>query len=361
MPLIVILSLLAVPPNEGFSTAGLRMNQLQIIGTHNSYKRPIQPELLALMATFSDQSTALDYAAAPPEEQLDWGIRTLEFDVCNDPKGGLYADPKGQELLRSFGKEAQPYDPDGVMKEPGFKVLHVPDFDFRSHRPTLKGTLEGLREWSEHHTDHLPIVITSNLKDSAAPVPGATAPAEFDAAALDALDAAIRAGLGEDRLITPDLVRGDAATLEEAVLQRGWPMIDDVRGRFLWVLDERGEKARLYGEGHPSHTGRVFFASANPGVPEAAVLIINDPIRNGDKIHRLVEAGYLVRTRADAATREARSGDRTRFEAAMASGAQIISTDYPRADKRLGTGYRVVFDGGVYSRRNPITAEPAPR
>lgn len=361
MPLILFLSLFAAPPTGGHSAAGLRMNQLQVIGTHNSYKEAIEPALLRFLTTLSEDALAFDYEHPPLADQLDLGLRGLELDLYHDPAGGRYAAPRGLALLRKMGLVPEPYDPAGVMQEPGFKVMHVADVDFRSHCLTLEHALRELRAWSELHPDHQPVLITVNLKDERAPFPDATEPMPIDGLAMETLDNTIRHFLGHDRLITPDLVRGDAATLEEAILQRGWPLVDDVRGRFLWVLDEGGEKARVYGEGHPSHTGRVFFASADPGVPEAAVLIINDPIRDADKIRRCVEAGYLVRTRADSETREARRGDRSRFEAAMVSGAQIISTDYPRADKRLGTGYRVVFDGGVYSRRNPITAELAPR
>ena len=44
----------------------------------------------------------------------------------------------------------------------------------------------------------------------------------------------------------------------------------------------------------------------------------------------------------------------------QASGAQVISTDYPLPDERLGTGYSVAFEGGGCSRRNPVTAPETP-
>ncbi len=57
-------------------------------------------------------------------------------------------------------------------------------------------------------------------------------------------------------------------------------------------------------------------------------MIINDPISSSEQIERLVRAGYMVRTRADADTVEARTGEVRRREAAFASGAQAESTDY---------------------------------
>jgi hypothetical protein len=345
---------------EPLDTTGLRLNQLQVIGSHNSYKRAIDTPLLRLMATANSDANALDYAHPPLSEQLDLGLRGLELDVFYDPEGGRYAEPQGLELQRRMGFEPEAYDPQGKMQTPGFKVLHITDVDFRSNCPTLDDALTELREWSQRNADHLPVVVTMNLNDKAAPFPNATQPAPYDAAALDLLDETIREGLGDDRLITPDLVRGDAETLEAAVLERGWPNLDDVRGRFLWVIDEGGAKRQAYIKEHPSLRGRALFTTSEPGTPAAAVLVINEPLRDAATIHQRVSEGYLVRTRADAETAEARTGDHSRFDAAQSSGAQVISTDYPLPDERLGTGYSVAFDGGGYSRRNPVTAPETP-
>jgi len=60
-----------------------------------------------------------------------------------------------------------------------------------------------------------------------------------------------------------------------------------------------------------------------------------------------------VRTRADADTEEARSGDTTRRDAALASGAHFVSTDYPVPDPRF-TDYRVGIPGEGVARCNPV-------
>jgi hypothetical protein len=345
---------------EPLNTTDLRLNQLQVIGSHNSYKRAIDAPLLRLMATANSDASALDYAHPPLSEQLDLGLRGLELDVFYDPEGGRYAEPLGLELQRRMGLEPAEYDPQGKMQTQGFKVLHITDVDFRSNCPTLDDALTELREWSQRHPGHLPVVVTMNLNHKAAPFPNATQPAPYDAAALDLLDKTIREGLGEDCLITPDLVRGDAETLAAAILDRGWPKVDDLRGRFLLVIDEVDTKRQTYIDGHPSLRGRALFTTSVPGTPEAAVLIINEPKREQETIRRRVEEGYLVRTRADAETVEARAGDHSRFDASRACGAQVISTDYPLPDERLGTGYSVAFEGGGYSRRNPVTAPETP-
>lgn len=336
-----------------------RLNHIQALGSHNSYKQAIAPQLLRVISERdADLALELDYSHIVLSEQLDLGLRQLEIDVFHDPEGGRYADPLGMRMLQASGWDPGPeYDPEGHMQEPGFKVLHVQDIDFRGDRLTLKRTLEELVEWSGANEGHLPVVITMNANDAPIPVAGSVEPLPFDAAAFDALDAEIRAGIPPEKLITPDDVRGKADTLESAALAGGWPTLREARGRFLFVLDEGGDKRKAYVEGHPSLKGRALFVDAEPGTPEAAILIMNDPIGDGAEISRLVGLGYLVRTRADSGTAEARTGDYSRAEAAAASGAHWISTDYYLRDPRLDTGYRVRLPDGVTTRWNPITAD----
>ncbi len=73
-----------------------------------------------------------------------------------------------------------------------------------------------------------------------------------------------------------------------------------------------------------------------------------------EEIAALVGQGYMVRTRTDADTKEGRSGSRVRRDHAMASGAQILSTDYPKAEPAKWTGYSVSFADGAMARCNPV-------
>ena len=122
----------------------------------------------------------------------------------------------------------------------------------------------------------------------------------------------------------------------------------------MFVLDQDGRKLETYAQGHPSLRGRIMFVNAKEGRPEAAFRIVNDPIGDAAYIRQLVLKGYLVRTRADAGTKEARSGDTRRRQAAFASGAHFISTDYYRPDPRFGMDYSVGLPGGGVARWNPL-------
>nr|MDJ0789782.1 Ca2+-dependent phosphoinositide-specific phospholipase C [Myxococcota bacterium] len=333
--------------------------QIQVVGTHNSYHQRPHPDLLVALGTESPlDAFSWDYAHAPIPVQLEQlGVRQLELDVFADPEGGLFADPFGRRLVG----EPPPADP--ALLAPGFKVLHQQDVDFETSCSTLVACLGQVRDFSDANPRHLPIFVQLELKDGP---PNAfedeaveTVPFD-DPALLDALEAEILSVFARERLITPDDVRGDAATLEEAVLAGGWPTLGRSRGRIVLLLDNEGPRRDLYVAGHPSLAGRLLFAPSPVGTPEAAFLKRNDPFADAADIRARVAEGYLVRTRADSSTVEARFGQRRRRNLAFASGAQIVSTDYPEPDP-VRTDYRVRIPGPAVARCNPLTAPPACR
>jgi hypothetical protein len=345
-------------PNEPAGDDAVRLNELQFIGSHNSYKSAPDAAILNWLtvgaALVPDIATALgdpaqlNYDHPPLPVQLARGLRTFELDVFADPEGGAFSRPL---LDRSLGLGLP--RPVGV-DEPGMKVLHVQDIDYRSTCPTLIGCLDELRTWSDATPGHLPIVINIELKDDPLPEPfDDTAITPVDAVQLDAVDAEIRSVLG-DRLITPDDVRGDAADLRTAVQTEGWPSVADSRGRFLFFMDNANLRSD-YLDGHPSLEGRVMFTSSGEGQPDGAVLKENDP-GDGTRIRDLVEQGYLVRTRADA---DVVSPDPAVRDVALASGAQIVHSDFPAGQSALGSGYVVSFGTRVQARCNPVLTTSA--
>ncbi|MFT5411179.1 MAG: hypothetical protein ACI9NC_003913, partial [Verrucomicrobiales bacterium] len=178
----------------------------------------------------------------------------------------------------------------------------------------------------------------------------------FDREQLEALEAEILEVFGKGAIVLPDDVRGAAKTLREAVMKNGWPVLDSVRGKVMFALDNGARIRDAYLEGNPSLEGRLMFASVAENDPGAAFFKLNDPLGGFELIQRLVKSGFIVRTRADAGTLEARENKTDRREKALASGAQFVSTDYPEADERLGE-YRVGFEGGATVRRNPVSGK----
>ena len=326
----------------------LKINQIQAVGTHNSYKQAISPAQMALLrAADPRQADGLDYAHPPLTAQLDAGARQLELDVLNDPDGGRYAAPLAMKMA-----DDAPYDL-GPLKGAGMKVMHAQDIDYRSNCPLLAGCLEEVRAWSKARPDHLPLLVLINLKEGGLDVPGAVIAAPFDAKAMDALDAEIRTIFSASDLITPDDVQGGHASLREAVAAGSWPSLKSARGKVMFALDAPETQVAIYRGSRASLEGRVMFVNTVESSPAAGYITLNEPKEQAERIQAAVRAGVIVRTRADADTLEARTDDRTRQAAAFASGAQYVSTDYMSADPRRGP-YQVGLPGQGVARRNPV-------
>ena len=336
----------------------IRLNQLQMIGSHNSYHVAPEPAYFAKLAeaakglgsAASDLGdiNSLVYTHAPLTTQLGRGIRSFELDVWADPAGGLFSKPIAPTFLNVTAEL-----PTG-LDQPGFKVLHIVDIDFISTCQVFIGCLREMKAWSDAHPDHVPIVILVELKDDPLPKPlDITKVVPIDATQMDALDAEIRSVLSDDQLITPDLVRGDAATLRDALNTTGWPRLGDVRGRFMFMMDNGDPKQAEYLAGHDSLKGRAIFTSADEGRPDGAVLKENDA-GDGSRIQDLVKQGYFIRTRADADLVEAKANDTSNRDITLASGAQVVSTDFPPGEPDADNGYIVSLGTPLAVRCNPI-------
>lgn len=338
MPLLApVLAAAALATGGGAPVPELKMNDIQVVGTHNSYKQAMSEAVREAIAARDEKlAQALDYAHRPLTEQLDHGARQLEIDVNYDPRGGYYA------------KSAQ----DAELLKPGFKVLHMAFSDAASSCERLVTCLALIRGWSDAHPDHAPLMLMFNAKEDADPAHAKPA-LRFDEKAFDALDREILSVMPRGKLILPDDVQGDYPTLRDAVLAGNWPTLAAARGKVFFALDEHAPKVAIYRGKRKSLEGRVFFVNTDEASPAAAYLTINDPVAEAERIARDVKAGFIVRTRADADTWEARAGSLVRLRAALASGAQYISTDYIWEDPRL-PGYRVSLPAGATVRCNPV-------
>jgi hypothetical protein len=285
----------------------LRLSHIQVKSTHNSYH-------------VQTQGTTVDawkYTHAPLDKQVgEQGVRQVELDL---------------RFNTSLGH---------------FEVYHLPVLDEQTTCRTLTDCLTVLKTWSDAHRAHHPLVVQFEFKD---PFPGDAAESYFET-----LHAEITSVWPEDRIVTPGKVQGSHATLAEAIQTEGWPLLGKVRGRIVFTIDGINDFQIAYTHGRTSLDGRLIFPAAFPGEPYAATIVLNDPIADADVIATALAAHMLVRTRADSDSVEALAGDTTRRDAALASGAQFVSTDYPVSV--AGVDYRVDIPGGTPSRCNPVTA-----
>jgi Phosphoinositide phospholipase C, Ca2+-dependent len=338
--------------------AAIRINQIQVIGTHNSYHSGLGPsEMKVLEARDMRTAEALDYGHPPLTQQLGAGIRQIELDVFPDPSGGRFAHSDMSARVAAAGLPPDPdFDPAHEMEGPGFKVMHMQNIDQRSTCHLFVRCLSEVRAWSKMHPAHLPIFILVECKTTHGVDPkGMTVTEAMTPALFDALDHEVLSVFLRKDILTPDQVRGSHASLREVVTTSGWPSLADARGKIIFLLDNR-DLAATYAIDHPALKGRLLFPNGDPASPDTAFTELN----NGApaQIEQLVKQGYLVRTRADSDTVQARSNNTRRRGAAIASGAQIISTDYPASEPARWTKYSVSFADGRMAQCNPVNSGP---
>ena len=331
----------------------LKLNQIQVLGSHNSYHlrtpKALRDEIDKVVPGVT---ISWDYAHPPLDEQFaKEGIRQIELDVHLDPDA-RYASRHALALAKL------PVEGPAELKEPGLKVFHIQELDYESNCNTFIICLETVKKWSDANPGHVPIMILVEHKADKIPDPfnmNFSQPVDWDKASLDQVDQEIRKVFDDDQMITPDDVRGTHKTLEEAVLAGDWPTLGASRGKVLFALDN-DDLSKLYAEGHPSLEGRIAFTNAEPGQPDAAFVKRNNPVEDGAEIDDLVKKGYVVRTLLDGDPKQAVANDYAARDIALKGGAQWISTDYAVPDPAINPTYVVKLDGGTPGRCNPINA-----
>lgn len=280
----------------------LRLNHIQMKATHNSYH--VEKE--------GNTVREWRYTHAPLDVQLDTqGVRAVELDVYYDTETDV------------------------------FGVYHITQVDDASNCPELSDCLRRIASWSAAHPAHHPVIVQIEIKRGFFP----SNRDEY----IAKLEETIASALPRERLLTPDDVRGDAPTLREAVLERGWPTLGEARGKVLLVVDNAGDFREAYTHSLTSLDGRLMFVDSDPEHPFAGFRILNDPFARRDEIEESVRAGFIVRTRADADV----GREEGQIEAALSSGAHIVSTDFPVEGGLLPP---VQIPNGTPSRCNPISA-----
>ncbi len=271
----------------------LRVNHVQSKATHNSYH----------VETAGNTQAEWHYTHAPLDVQLETqGVRGVEIDT---------------RLVATSDR---------------FEVVHIPLLDEGTTCRAFVECLGILKGWSDAHPGHVPLLVQIEPKDN---------PPEDDAETYFAkMEKEILSAWPRERILTPDDVQLKEPTLRGAVTTKGWPTLAETRGTILFYIDNHDVFRRLYTRGGKNVDGRLMFVDAPDDDPLAAVIIANDPADKA-RIDALSHASFIVRTRADeAGTTEVR-------QAALSTGAHLLSSDYP---------LELTIPDGTPSRCNPISA-----
>ena len=292
----------------------LRINHIQMKGTHNSYHvEPLVSPTREYMYTHEELNV----------QASQLGVRQFEIDVWWDIREGL-------------------------------RVYHN-QYDSGTTCPTFENCMNTLLEWSNANPNHHTTFIWIEPKDWPEQSMEITTTVQISGI-LDEIESEITQFWPRNKTITPADVQGNYPSLSDALANEGWPLIEDSRGKAIFVLLATGGMREIYLEDY-FPIGRMFpmFTSQDDSPSYAqAIFSLTDPIGDGDEIERLAAEGYIVRTRADSGGEEADNNDTSRLEAALSSGAHSISTDYPAKVESIE--YWVEIPGGTPSRCNPVSA-----
>lgn len=292
----------------------LTLSHVQALGTHNSTH--IEPDEV--------YHPSHAYTHAPLAEQLgDQGVRAFELDVH------LHA-------------------------ELGWQVFHLPGIDDETVCLQLADCLAEIKGWSDANPWHLPLMIWVEPKDG--DLDDAFPELLRFADRHDELEEAILEVLPRERVLTPDDLRGDHATLPEAVRSDGWPTLGELRGKVVFSMLDGGEHRDAYLAGSDVLAGRLMFVNASSeDDPFAATFKINDAEGDAARVTALAEAGFLVTSNVrDGPEHDAETGS-AHLAASVAAGAHFLMSDRPAPVD----GWSTAIPGGQPAACNPVTAPTA--
>ncbi len=233
--------------NQGSNPVPL--NALTYKGTHNSYH--VWPHLI-----FHNTHA---YSHPPLYQQLAFDhVQVLELDVHLDP------------LTKTF------------------QVYHILGIDPLSRCATLTKCLEELKLYSRHYPQHDPVFVWIEVKDSTGGAPIKN---------LDALDKALASEMG-DLVMTPDEFRQTYSSPRERLQQVGWPSVEQMRGRFFFILLNSAKYLDSYTHGFSDLHGRVMFPRAEEEYFESPWAAFTKGTLGSDAHQKALSSGLMTATNA---------------------------------------------------------------
>lgn len=278
---------------------GLRLNHLQMRGTVNSYHD-----------FRDDERPEIAYRHLPLDEQAALqGIRQFDIDLAADRDGFISLRPQATE-------------------HPG---------DDENNCLSFRGCLWQLRDWSEATPNHpLVIVFVGETHIIQGRLPALQVQ-------LDDIEREIIAGVGRERVLTPSDVQGGFPSLRAAVQCVGWPTVEATRGKYLFVLNDRGlPRVQYLLEGGLDPDDRLLFvvgdpsAAEDPATADEVIFTFDPDERFGFETDRatvpemtaLARAGYLIH----AITDDPMAADEFREAGAHMVGTRFPERLWPAAD-----------------------------
>ncbi len=295
---------MALAPDGGAPPVGdLRINQMQMRATVNSYHEFVFDQDPAVAWRHPDVNVQA-------EEQ---GIRVFDFDISGDRQSWFDLHPATHEF---------PFD---HANNCGWRIS-----DNELYSGDLGMCLRDLQGWCDANPEHPLLVLLIGETDT-----GDRPPQMIWQ--LDDLESSIQIGLSRDRLLVPADVRGEHATLWDAIQADGWPTVDETRGKVMIVLNDRGPMRFAYlMNGGLDPADPLMFVAGDPeiagqdGVGDE-VFFSFEPTETYDfetdmarieQMGDLIRRGFLVHAITD---------DPDKAEVLRGAGVHFVGTRFPDA------------------------------
>lgn len=278
---------------------GTKLNELAVIGTHNSYqtltyfpKRAL--DVILDYTTSSNRYDKSNFEMDTLTQQLEYGVRKLELDIETVDDGEI-----------------------------SFIVTHDPLTDNVTSCYDFGKALEEIAMWSDNNPNHLPVYLLIEPKSG---VPNIKKMKNFSLQYALEFDNILRDVLG-DRLLTPAMAMGEYESLAEMRSADSWPTLKDCADKII-VLLHPCNVTDDYIEADSSIKTQAMFPVLDleeADKPYCSYILVNDPFEAAEYRETASEKNLIVRTRADAYP----SFSDERYAATDSCGAQIVTTDYP--------------------------------
>lgn len=295
---------------------GLKFNELRYTATHNSYQTESIDEIKQLYRKLSELTFGLvaantaDFISPTLTEQLNSGIYSLELDI-------------------------EVFDRDGDIS---FTCMHAPQIQMTTSCYDLELAMKEIKMWSDNNPNHLPVTIIIEPKGLFLPMENMQS---LNLEYAKVLDEMLERALG-DTLFTPADMLRDYESFGEMRAADDWCEVKDMLGKVLILMHECSTTEKYIALDESLKSQAMFPMLREEDIERdcASFLLLNDPRESFEGIENAVENKLIVRTRADKFTEVTAE----RREKAFASGAQIISTDYPVKAGLTENDYVVSFN-----------------
>ncbi len=298
---------------------GIRFNELRFVATHNSYQTPATDEFKELYRDLSELTCGLvkaekaEFWSQTLTQQLNCGVRSFEMDI-------------------------ETFDRNG---EVSFTCMHSPYIDMTTSCYDFALAMKEIKMWSDNNPNHLPITIIIEPKSAFLPMNDMEF---FSLEYACELDNVLKSSL-DDKLFTPADMLRDYSNFGEMRNADDWCKAKDMLGKVLILLHDCDITEDYISIDESIKTQAMFPMLRADDIDRACTsfILANSPdelLEMSDEV--IKEKKIVARTRADTYT----DAPPEQRENAIASNAQIVSTDYPPRDDLQTGAYTVTFENG---------------